>query len=245
MTLRMGDAIHVTNLPPTLDAYAGYVDGNWPTFPTLRAAYPHKPVLSIAVFAADDADCLDVESGDATNSQAPFWVARQRANGANRPHLYTSLSNAQALIATMNAAGMPRHSYRLWVAHYTNSPHICSPSCGLGFTDVADGTQWTDHGGSYDESLVADDFFDASPPQEETDMLIIDSPSEGIYLLSGSAYIHVMDPNTVNNLTNAGVKTVKVDDGTHQNLVAAHATPGPSGSTGSLKVDGTLQVSSA
>lgn len=179
----MADAINVGNLPPGMDAYAGYVNGNWPTYPQVVSKFPTALHLSIAVNATADGDCLDIENGDATNAQAGPWVARQRNKGAKRPCVYTSLANAQALIATLDGVGIPRHSYRLWTAHYTNHSHICSPACGLGFTDIADGTQWTDHGGTYDESLLEDTFFDTPTP--EAPMLLIANNAGTVVLVAG------------------------------------------------------------
>lgn len=77
----MLDSIYPANLPAGADAYAGYVDGRWPTYPVVKAKFPHAHVLSIAVFAADDAEACDCESGDLTVSEVPGWVRRQRQRG--------------------------------------------------------------------------------------------------------------------------------------------------------------------
>lgn len=155
--LTMFDSINVKEIPGGAAASAGYVDGRWPTFPQLRT--PHR--LSIAVFARDDADCLDVENGDSTVGEAGAWVKRQQARGVRLPVVYTSVSQARALLAALAAEGVQRSDIRLWTAHYTFVPHICSPACGFGFTGKADGTQYTDHafGRNLDASLVADYFF--------------------------------------------------------------------------------------
>ena len=243
----MADAIDPANLPAGMDAYAGYVDGRWPDYQAEIQKFPAAHHLSISAFATDDSDCLDIETGDATNAQAGPWVARQRANGAGRPCVYTSLSNAQALIATLDGVGVPRASYRLWLAHYTNTAHICSPACGLGFTDIADGTQWTDHGGVYDESLLDDTFF-TSPTQEETEMLLVYTPSEGIWFLSGSLYVYVDAPDAANSAAAAGVKSWTVSEKIHQELLAAsqaHAAPAapPPTATGSAAISGQITFS--
>ena len=78
--------------------------------------------------------------------------------------------------------------------------------------------------------------FDA--PEENDDMLIVNTPSEGIWLLSGGLYAHIMDPATVTSMSQAGVKTVSVDDATHQNLVTASARTGSSAT--SLNLSGTF-----
>lgn len=140
-----------TVIPPNPAAVAGYVGGNWPNYHALVAAFPHARHLSVAVNATEDADCLDVETGDATADQAPAWIARQVKRGVKLPVVYTSVSNVAALLA----AGVKRDQIRLWTAHYTNTAHICSPACGNGMTTSADATQWTENalGRNLDESL--------------------------------------------------------------------------------------------
>lgn len=150
-------------LVPNAPAVAGYVNGRWPTYPEVVKRWPNAKHLSVAVTAGADADCLDVERGDATNSQAPAWIKRQLARGVYRPVVYTSASNAAALLATLSRAGIDRSQVRLWSAHYTGKPHICGrATCGY---PQADGTQWTDkvNGKSQDESLLSSTFFAAKP----------------------------------------------------------------------------------
>lgn len=149
MTLRMADSTTVALLPATFDAYAGYVDGAWATFPMLQQRFggtAGKWLLSISV-TGKPAMCADVESG-AMSSWRGYPVG------------YCSVSRAAALVAS---TGRP---LKLWTAHYTGSPHICGPaSCGdLPFP--ADGTQWTDtlYGRKVDQSLLATDFFSFLDP---------------------------------------------------------------------------------
>lgn len=170
------------------DAMAGYVGGSWPTWAPLAhlyANYPSLHLLSIAVFASEDADCLDVETGDATIPQVYGWFTRQQARKAWKPCIYTQAGNLSSLLATMNANGFPRSSYRIWSAHYLNQAHICGPgSCGY---PQADGTQWTNwaYGRNLDASLLSPGFFPAAPepppspfPQPaytEDTMVVLDS----------------------------------------------------------------------
>jgi hypothetical protein len=166
MTLRMGDSVVVANIPAGLDAVAGYVGGYWPTYDRLVAAFPGCRHLSIAVTAGQRADCLDVEAGDASPDQVPGWLARWQPGNTRMPVVYTSASNAAAVAAAVG----DRSRYLLWSAHYAH-PHICGPAPGCGYP-AADGTQWTDHGGAWDESALADDFFTRgpTPPGGEADM---------------------------------------------------------------------------
>jgi len=168
VTLTMYDSTDVGVLPHGADAYAGYVQGLFPTFAALKRLFAASGahLLSIAVFASGDADCLDIEPGDATNAQAPGWVKRQLARGARRPCLYTSVSNMDTLVTALGGAGISRAAVRLWSAHYGQGKHICGPgTCGL-TRHACDGTQWTDSalGRNLDESILLSNFFSSSAP---------------------------------------------------------------------------------
>ncbi len=179
MTLRMADSTSAAHLPPGYDAYAGYVDGKppWRDYDAIRVRFPGKPVLSIAVSAADDADCLDREPLDATAGQAPGWVRRQETRGLTRPCVYASVSNMRAVIDDLLLGGVTRNAVRLWSAHYGAGEHICGPAtCKL--IDVPmDGTQWADsapgqNGTWVDASVLLDDFFtEPGPAGWQEDMM--------------------------------------------------------------------------
>lgn len=161
MPITMYDDINLGLIPANAEAVAGYVNGRWPTYDAVVKKWPHAHHLSIAVTSHADADCLDVELGDATNVVAPAWVKRQQARGIRRPAVYTSVSNAQNLINVLNKAGISRTQLRLWTAHYTGREHFCNARCGFGLMTSADATQWTDRalGRSLDQSVVNDAFF--------------------------------------------------------------------------------------
>ena len=158
MPFTMFDSVNVDQLPRLAEAYAGYVGGNWPTYRELERLYPHRHVLSIAVQANEDARCLDVETGDATIDQVIPWIERQRKRGVKFPVIYVELSRAETMRHILRAESAP---FKLWTAHYTGKPHRCNPSCGFGFTGLADATQYTAHakGRNLDASLCAWDFF--------------------------------------------------------------------------------------
>lgn len=155
-------------------AVAGYVNGSFANWAALVGKYASsgKFLLSIDVKNAPSAgaQCLDVEKGDATNADAPGWVKATRAAGMAAkdlrwfPKIYTSASNATALIGTLTAAGVARDEYMLWTAHYTGKAHICNKSCGFGDFQ-ADATQWTDSydGASLDCSQAYGYFFSGAP----------------------------------------------------------------------------------
>lgn len=179
MTLRMLDSVTVANLPPGADAYAGYVDGRFANSAAVGARFPGKPVLTVAVFAASDAECADCETGDMMPSQLPVWVRRQMARGVQRPVVYASASVMGAVLAALTGAGIHRTQVRLWSAHYGAGKHICGPlTCRL-VSAGCDGTQWTDNapGAGHslvDESVLFDDFF------QEADMPITDADAAKI-----------------------------------------------------------------
>lgn len=162
----MYDAVTVSEIPADAQAVAGYTSGNFPTWPELLKRFPHAHRLSIAINAGHDADCLDVEPGDATPADAAVWVKRQQARGVARPVLYASVSTMPTVLRELAAAGIHREHVRLWTAHYTGRAHLCSPACGFGFLETADATQWTDKalGRNLDESLCADTFFATAHP---------------------------------------------------------------------------------
>lgn len=159
---RMYDAITVANLPADAEAVAGYVGGNWPTFKGLLKSHPHARHVSIAINAAEVAQVLDIETGDATIAEAAPWVKRMKARKHHRPGLYVSLSQARALLNALAAAGIKRADVRLWIAHYTGEAHICGPQCGYELNTTADATQFTDksNGLSLDESALAKSFWE-------------------------------------------------------------------------------------
>lgn len=155
-------------------AAAGYVNGKWNNYPTLAAKYA-KTLKLVSIDVANDpsagAQCLDIESGDATIADAPNWFKATAAAGKKAgdlryyPKLYTSESNLSSLVSTMTKAGIARDEYMLWSAHYTNEAHICGPS-SCGSVVQADATQWTAfyQGVSLDASLCYGYFFESGPP---------------------------------------------------------------------------------
>ena len=170
MTIQMFDTTTPDEVPTgNVQAVAGYVGGHWPTYARLAQDHPQAHHLSIAVNAHEDAECLDVEAGDATPDEAPAWVKRQQGRGVQRPVLYASVSAMAAVLAALARAGIDRSQVRLWTAHYTGHAHLCTARCGFGFRWTADATQWTDRalGRNLDESVCIDSFFGPPPPPSD------------------------------------------------------------------------------
>lgn len=161
MTLSMADG-PVLALPAGLDAYAGYVNdsGIGPTYNEMVARFPDARHLSVTTDGSP-AQCADVETGAMRDWSGYDWG-------------YCSVSWVNSLVKKY---GRPK---KLWTAHYTNTPHICSTTCWPGLVTTADGTQWSDNGGRYDVSLLSDDFFDLIPPPLEDPMPTISSDGKTI-----------------------------------------------------------------
>lgn len=162
--IEMFDAVSPT-IPSHVTAKAGYVAGNFPTwnekwFQAIRARY----AMSIAIHLGEDADMLDIEPGDAHDSEAPAFVAERKAKG-RKAVFYRQASAVMGLIQVLTAAGYVFGTdYYIVTAHYNGVPHICNPACGFGIDREMHGTQWTDHGlgRSLDESLVKVEIFNLS-----------------------------------------------------------------------------------
>jgi hypothetical protein len=177
--ITMFDTALNDQFPDGAAAYAAYVDGgvgNQPNYAWIVAAFPKARHLSIALFASNNADALDVEQGAAAPAAIPGWYARQAARGIERPVIYASVSTMESeILPVLAQASIPRMKTRLWTAHYGLGEHICGPrTCGQLSVD-ADGTQWTSSalGKTLDQSLLRDDFFGTTmPPQSWEDKLM-------------------------------------------------------------------------
>ncbi len=154
----MYDTITLGTVPRDPFALAGYTSGFWPTFLPLRHAYPNAHTVSIAISVRHNADCLDVEPGDASPAQAPAWVRSEKAAGWPKPCLYSSYYEfVNEVRPALSRAGISRAQVWEWDADYTYRSHI-----DVGF----DGTQWTDvaFGRNLDASLVTRAFLAIAHP---------------------------------------------------------------------------------
>jgi hypothetical protein len=149
------DSIDLQHIPADAAAVAGYVDGKWPTFHDVCKRWPHAHHVSIATSPRSIADILDVEAGDATIEQAPAWLQRAHRAGIERPGMYASISAWAALIRYCASHGWPRHRYKVWTAHWTRRPHLCSRSCGFDFPTGAGATQYIGGAGTWPDVSLA------------------------------------------------------------------------------------------
>lgn len=154
----MYDSVIVENIPHDAKAVAGYVDANYVTFPQILRDFPNAHKVSISILS-NPALCLDMEPGAAGVQDYPAWFHEQKARGVKRPIAYIAASRAQYFVEVMAHHGIHRGQYRLWTAHW-DGEHICGPkTCGYLTITEADGTQWTSHGETVDESKLHPDFF--------------------------------------------------------------------------------------
>jgi len=152
MTLNMADG-PPANLPLGMDAYAGYVNdsGIGETWPEIALLAKKRGARAFSITTDGSvAECADVERGAMIDWRGYFWG-------------YCEVSSVNTLVAQY---GRPP---KLWTAHRDPrlGRHICGPkTCNYGgnLVTAADGTQWTNHGGAWDESILLDNFFDRSPP---------------------------------------------------------------------------------
>ena len=145
--IRMYDSVNAEEVPAGADLYAGYINGQWPSYGAFKARFPQAAIISISVDAFHDADVLDIENGDATPQQGPSWVQRQRARGHNWPTIYTSESNWPACQQAFVDAGVSEPFW--WIAAVPGPGPVLFPgSIAHQWRNVAEG------GLNYDESVV-------------------------------------------------------------------------------------------
>ncbi len=125
--ITMYDATEADQIPPSPEAVAGYVDGKYQSFNQMLKRFPRAKHVSIAVFAQDNARCLDVEKGDATPAEVPRWVRRQHARGIKRPWLYADKSTMPAIKRHLMEDHISRSQVILWVADPTGGKRHIPP----------------------------------------------------------------------------------------------------------------------
>jgi len=152
---RMADSVTPTDIPVNDPAtgrpwelIAGYIDGvpRWAANAWDR--FPNSVHVRIALNpATNDGHVLDVERGAANPDQAPGWVMRRRAAGAD-PSVYCSLGLWKTVWDQFTAQGVPIPHW--WIAAY--------PGIGPQLYEGTHAHQYQDSstsGGHWDTSVVA------------------------------------------------------------------------------------------
>lgn len=250
------DSASATSVPAGADIYLGYIDGDYRSYPGMKARFPDKLVVAISVEpSGDQGTVFDGPPDNASWPQVVGWVVRRRAAGVD-PTVYCSLSQWQAGLAAFRAQGVGYPHW--WIAQWDGVANLIAGTVAK---------QYNSLGNRYDTSVVADywpgvDPAPASgggttptpaPPvglEEDMALLISVTPDPtgpaggsgaGIFLVSGAIVAHVPDPASLGSLQNAGLKVAVVSPAMYQNL--ASASSGLQGAlSGSLAVTGNLNV---
>lgn len=180
----MYDSVDSSKIPANAAIVAGYVDGHYAWTPLDWARFPNVQHVRIAVFAStDDGMVLDVETGDATPSQAPGWVTMRRKAGI-RPCVYMNASTWPLVQTSFASAHVSPPDY--WVAQYDNNPAIPPGAVAKQYQSTA----------AYDISSTLDTWPSPppAPPIHTEDDDMISSFSDG-------SQRHVFVLNTNNTVT--------------------------------------------
>jgi hypothetical protein len=174
---KMADSTEASDLPEGCAAYAGYVDGAWPSFDAIcRRFYPRAHCISITVLGGN-ARFADVETGDLTVKQGAAWLVDRIPRSAGglwttsfgaqrhitpqwRPGLYVPESSLAELHAALSAIApdLQRSAYCVWAARWTNDPPTSLP-VGV------DALQWrNESSANYDLSLCGPRFLRGPTP---------------------------------------------------------------------------------
>jgi hypothetical protein len=220
------DSTNPNDIPAGVWA-AGYVDGiyawdaaGWARFPGAKR---------IAVFGqTNDGDCLDVERGDATPSEAPQWVQWRRAAGVPVPWVYVNRSNRSTVEAALAAAGVMSDQVALWVATLDGTQTVpAGPYVVAAVQYAGSGTS----GGHYDLSVVNQTFGPGGGTlggKKAKMFTTVDSGGTG-YFFTGGALLTIHDVADLTGLEGAGIQRAKLTDGFIAELKAI-----PSGSGGTV-----------
>ena len=156
MARTMYDAVTPSAIPDGAAMVAGYVNGTYANLLALRARFPHALLVGISVTAeADDGQVLDVETGDATPSEAPGWVVRRRAAGVD-PTVYCNASTWPSVQAAFTDAHVAAPHY--WIADYDGNPTIPAGAVAKQYAS----------NDNYDTSAVATYWPGVDPTPEDT-----------------------------------------------------------------------------
>ncbi len=143
--------------------YANGASSAWGAADHLRFDQAGIPIAWIDVIGdRPDVDILDIETGDASVSDAPGWVQQHNARHAGYPAiLYCNRSTLTPLFNTLTAAGLVVvRDFRLWIATLDGVQRVADMT---GVTAVQyKGEALT--GGHYDESVIYDDSWKARTP---------------------------------------------------------------------------------
>lgn len=145
------DSTSIEAIPDTARRIAAYIDGEYANVQTAHTERPDAEVIAITVLGNPYAQVADLEAGALTVTQVRDWLRRARHTGQQRPCIYVEVSRLVSVVDQLWRLGEPRSNYRLWSAHWTTDPHICSAACGIGDYEPPGMTQYESN---YRESRI-------------------------------------------------------------------------------------------
>ena len=140
---QMWDGVNLDGIPADAREVAGYIDGDYVTYPQVVKRWPHAAHVAITTAQVGDlrADVYDCEQGDGDAQGAAVWVLRKlRAHHASFPVVYTSLSNWGTVIDAIGALRIPRVLYGYWIADWTGHAHLVPGSVATQYGSPLNGT---------------------------------------------------------------------------------------------------------
>lgn len=207
------DSVNAFDIPANVEAVAGYVDGIYAWGPDSWARFATSFKLRIAVRAStNDGHALDVETGNASPSEVPGWVARRHAAGVQAPWIYCNRVNRPNVEAALAGAQIPPSDVALWIATLDGTRTV--PAGPYPIAAV----QWASpaiSGGHYDISDVNADY-GAAPGVLEGPVQSKDFPDDFLvtlhHLLQLAAF-GVIDPSGQQDFVNtvhagSGINTI-------------------------------------
>jgi hypothetical protein len=177
----------------------GYVNGRYAWSVQDWARFPDAGHVTIDVNGhAPTADVLDVESGDASVSQAPSWAKLHNRASSFPAVIYCSRDILTPLFNAMDANGLRiGHDFKIWIATLDGTRTVADMT-GVVAVQYA-GELGT--GGHYDESIVYDDTWKPvnSAPTPPAHTIVPSPPGEwldGTFTgrgLNGRLYVTIYD----------------------------------------------------
>lgn len=251
----MYDACDPNGVPRNAQMVGGYVDAGCRWSPGAWGMFPNSVKVRIASLpSTNDGVVGDGPPDNGTWPQWVAWVVMRRHAGVD-PTIYTDGDQWPTGQQAFRAAGVAEPHW--WIAQWNNSAAV--PAGAVAH-------QYANHGDAYDISAVLDYWPGVDPAPNnapapapapapdlsslEDEVIIVgvdDDPAhpgvnQGIWLLSGSLYVHIPQPSDVTAFTSQGVKETSISYAYHQALLAGAAALHGTLS-GQLGVSGNLNVS--
>lgn len=242
MTRTGADSTNAEYLPTGREIYLGYIDGNYRSYDAIKARFPHALVVPIATQASGNVGT--VGDGPPDNGTWPEWirwVVRRRAAGVD-PTIYTDASSWAEASQAFTHAGVAQPHW--WIAKWDGIAEVPAGTVGKQYaehTNRYDDNLFADYwpgvdpapsapspappgagGGGGGSGTGSSGPGPQLPSMRVKTMLLMNAGAAGIWLLSGSLYVHVVDVDAYHAFEAAGVAVVSIDAAQHAALLAAY-----------------------